>query len=207
MEAAVVGVTGSMGSGKSTFARFLAGDTGEHLDADAIANRMLEPGEPGYQPVVEAFGEELLDEAGRIDREALADRVFDDPDRLERLEEILHPLVSDRIVRRLAEDSEDSAPFYVLDVPLLYESGGDALCDWVVVVTAPPEAVKRRLRERAVSSEEIDRRRARQMDEAEKAERADQVVENTGGLDELRQRARELRARITGGEIPPSSNP
>lgn len=203
MEAVVIGVTGSMGSGKSTFAGFLAGDTGEHLDADAIANRMLEPGEPGYEPVVEAFGEELLDEEGTIDHAVLADRVFEADERLETLEGIVHPLVSDRIARRL---EESDVPFFVLDVPLLYESGADALCDWVVVVTAPPETVVRRLRDQGIPEEEVERRRARQMDETSKVERADQVVENTGGLDELRQRARQLRVRIMDGEIPPSSN-
>lgn len=203
MEAVVIGVTGSMGSGKSTFAGFLAGDTGEHLDADAIANRMLEPGEPGFEPVVEAFGEELLDEEGTIDHAVLADRVFEADERLETLEGIVHPLVSDRIARRL---EESDVPFFVLDVPLLYESGADALCDWVVVVTAPPETVVRRLRDQGIPEEEVERRRARQMDETSKVERADQVVENTGGLDELRQRARQLRVRIMDGEIPPSSN-
>lgn len=199
----MIGVTGSMGSGKSTFAGFLAGDTGEHLDADAIANRMLEPGEPGFEPVVEAFGEELLDEEGTIDHAVLADRVFEADERLETLEGIVHPLVSDRIARRL---EESDVPFFVLDVPLLYESGADALCDWVVVVTAPPETVVRRLRDQGIPEEEVERRRARQMDETSKVERADQVVENTGGLDELRQRARQLRVRIMDGEIPPSSN-
>lgn len=183
-----------MGSGKSTFSRFLAGDTGEHLDADAIANRMLEPDQPGYEPVVEAFGESILDGEGHIDREALAERVFEEDDRLETLEAIVHPLVSDRIARRL---ESDEASFYVLDVPLLFESGADELCDRVVVVTAPLDLVRDRLREDGVSPEEVERRRARQMGETQKIQRADEVVENTGGLDELREKARELRGRLT----------
>lgn len=183
-----------MGSGKSTFSRFLAGETGEHLDADAIANRVLEPDQPGYEPVVESFGESILDEEGHIDHEALAERVFEEEDRLETLEAIVHPLVSERIARRL-ESGE--ASFYVLDVPLLFESGADELCDRVVVVTAPLDLVRERLREEGVPPEEIDRRRARQMSETQKTERADEVVENTGGLDELRQKARELRGRLT----------
>lgn len=203
MSAPVIGVTGSMGSGKSTFARFLAADVGEHLDADEIANRMLEPGEPGYDPVVDAFGEAILDDDGRVDHTRLADHVFGDEEKLNTLESILHPLVGQRIAEAM---SDCEAVFYVLDVPLLFESGTDELCDHVVVVTAPLETVQQRLAETGISPDEVKRRRSRQMSEERKIDRADEVVENTGRLDELKDRAASLRARILNGRIVSSTD-
>lgn len=189
----VIGVTGAMGVGKTTFCRYLAEDGGEHLDADTIAKKLMVPGHAAYQPVVEAFGTYITDEQGYIQPDRLAEEVFGDPQQLERLESILHPLVVDRIREKVSQSRKS---FYVVDAPLLFEVGLDQLCDWVVVVTAPEDLVHDRMEDRGFTREQIDERRAQQMSEEEKIRRADEVISNRGNQEELKQKARELRERI-----------
>ena len=190
----VIGVTGSMGSGKTTFARFLAsaGD-GEHLDADEIAKRLMNPGRAGYEPVLEEFGTYITDEQGYIQPDKLADEVFGNPEKLSRLESILHPLVRQHMEETIKEARKS---FYVLDVPLLFEAGMQELCDWTVTVVADVEKVVERMTERGFSRENIEQRRKRQMSEEEKIKRADEVVRNNGSLEELSQRAEQILERI-----------
>lgn len=188
-----IGVTGSIGTGKSTFCRFLAEGGGEHLDADAIAKELMKPGHKGYDSVIDAFGTFITDEKGRIQPDVLAEQVFTDREKLDTLEGILHPLVIERIQGRIAEARHN---FYVIDAPLLFEAGVDRLCDWVVVVTAPEEDVAERLEVRGMSPEQIERRRSRQLPEEEKIERADEVVQNDGDLDDLKEKASQLRDRV-----------
>lgn len=202
MPTPVVGVTGSIGTGKSTFAEFLSGEDGQHLDADDIAKDLMRPGHEGYEPVVEEFGKVIIDEDGYLRPDKLAEEVFSNPEKLSKLESILHPLVIDELAEEI-EKGESS--FYVVEAPLLFESGADDLCDWVVTVTAPEAVVNKRLKERPFSDEDIKRRRDRQLPQSEKAQRADETVENNGSLEDLKQKAHELRKRVedrnfSGGE-------
>lgn len=189
----VVGVTGTIGTGKSTFCEFLSQQGGEHLDADRIAKKLMNPGHAGYQPVVDAFGTAITDEKGYIQPEKLAREVFGDPDKLKRLESILHPLVKERIEERITESRKS---FYIIDAPLMFEADVDELCDLVVVVAADPEVVEKRIQKRGMTSRQIEQRRSRQMSQQEKIERADQVIYNNGSLDELRQKANDLAQKI-----------
>jgi len=188
-----VGVTGSIGTGKSTFCDFLAKEGGKHLNADNIAKDLMKPGHAGYDPVIDEFGTKITDEKGYVQPNRLAEEVFTDAEKLETLEGILHPLVARRIQRTIGEARHS---FYVIDAPLLFEAGMDDICDWVVVVTAPDDVVNKRLKARGMTSEEIKQRRSRQMPEPEKMERADDVIHNDGALDELEQKADDLRSRI-----------
>lgn len=193
MSTPVVGVTGTIGTGKSTFARFLTEDEGTCIDADQVAKDLMRPGYPAHEEVVEEFGKEIIDEDGYLQPDKLAEVVFGDEEKLETLESILHPLVIEEMADRI--EQADSS-FYVLEVPLLFESGSDELCDWVVVVTAPEDRVNERLEERDMDPEDVERRRSRQLSEDEKIRRADEVVENDGSPEELRERARSLARRI-----------
>lgn len=193
MSTPVIGVTGTIGTGKSTFARFLTEGGGIHIDADQVAKNLMRPGHRAHEQVVEEFGKAIIDEDGYLQPDKLAEVVFEDEEELERLESILHPLVVEEMAERIG--STDSS-FYVLEVPLLFESGSDELCDWVVVVTAPEQKVNERLEERDMDPRDIDRRRARQLPEAEKILLADEVVENDGSLEDLRRRAEALVKRI-----------
>ncbi|MFB6347620.1 MAG: dephospho-CoA kinase [bacterium] len=202
MSTPVIGVTGTIGTGKSTFAETLTSQQGTHLDADDIAKDLMRPGHEGYDPVVEEFGKSILDEDGFLRPDKLAEEVFSDTDKLSKLESILHPLVIDKLAEKI-EQSDSS--FYVIEAPLLFESGADELCDWVVTVTAPEEIVNRRLKDRPLSDEDIKRRRERQLDQSEKARRADQVIDNRGSLNDLKEQARQLEQKIldrnlVGGE-------
>ena len=143
MSTPVIGITGSIGTGKSTFANYLAELGGEHLDADLIAKDLMRPGHEGYEPVVEEFGTYITDESGYIRPEVLAEEVFSDREKLDRLESIIHPIVKDKIRCRVSKPQKS---FYIIDAPLLFEVEMEDLCDWIVVVTAPEEKVKKRLR-------------------------------------------------------------
>ncbi len=189
----VVGVTGSIGTGKSTFAQLLTENGGTYIDADQLAKNLMKPDREAYDAVVEEFGPEILDEEGQIDNEALADRVFQDPDNLDKLEAIVHPLVIESISEQIRNTE---STYYVVEAALLFESDMDELCNWVVVVTAPRESVHERLKDRGISVDEIKRRRSRQLSQDEKVKRADQVVKNDGTVEELRRSSEEVLQRI-----------
>lgn len=193
MSTPVIGITGTIGTGKSTFAELLTQEEGEHIDADTIAKDLMRPGHEAHQEVVEEFGKSIIDKDGFIQPDKLAEVVFTDEDKLETLESILHPLVLDTIAERIEEKDKS---FYAIEAPLLFESGADKLCDWVVVVTAPDDLVDERLKDRPLSQEDVNRRRERQMPESEKIERADQVIENDGTLEDLSEKAERLLQRI-----------
>jgi len=177
----VLGLTGSIGMGKSTAAAMLRRLGVPVHDADAAVHRLLEPGGAAVAPVTAAFpGSATEDPATgkrRIDRVALGRLVFADPAALRRLEAILHPLVradERRFRRRMAARHR---PLVVLDIPLLFESGGDRRCDVTLVVTAPPRIQRARVMARPRMTEErFAAIVAKQMPDAAKRRRADFVV-------------------------------
>ncbi len=189
----VIGVTGSIGSGKTTFSSAFAGRNGLHLNADNIARDLIEAGNPAHEAVIEQFGSEIVDERGQIKRNKLAEKVFSDSDKLKRLEEIVHPLVKEKIEEIIDRGAHD---FYVVDAPLLFEAGFDDLCQTVVVITAPAEQVKRRLAKRGVGADEIKRRRRHQMPREEKIARGELIIDNSGSIEELKDKASRLREEI-----------
>lgn len=180
----VIGVTGTIGTGKSTVLRILEESGAEVIDADRVAHEVMEPGGPAYQAVVEAFGPEILDPDGRVNRRKLGELVFNDRESLARLEQIVHPVVFETIKKRVANTSR---PVVVIEAIKLLEAGlSVTICDEVWVVVADPEVQLARLRERGVGEAEARRRLAMQTPQAQLVERADVVIDNNYDLDALR---------------------
>jgi dephospho-CoA kinase len=191
----ILGLTGSLGMGKSTTAGFFAEAGVPVHDADAVVHRLYE-GEAA--PAIEAaFPGTTV--AGKVDRTRLAARVVDNPAALQKLEAIVHPLVSAAKERFLGEAQARGAQVVVLDIPLLFETGGDQKVDAVVVVSAPGDVQRQRVLERpGMTVDKLDALLARQMADGEKRRRADFVVDTSQGFDAARTRVQEiLRAVAT----------
>jgi dephospho-CoA kinase len=185
----VLGLTGSLAMGKSTTARFFAEAGVPVHDADAAVHRLYE-GE-AVAAVEAAFPGTTT--GGKVDRNRLAARVLDDPAALQRLEGIVHPLVRESERRFLAQAEEAGAVLAVLDIPLLFETGGDRRVDAVVVVSAPAEVQRRRMLERpGMTEQKLSALLARQLPDAEKRQRADFVVDTSLGFDAARAQVREI---------------
>ena len=179
-----VGLTGAIGSGKSTVARLLAARGAVVLDADAATRELQRPGQPVHRRIVERFGPAVVDRRGELDRRALAEIAFADPAALADLEALVHPEVRAVLDRRLGEAAGPGV-VAVLDVPLLLESGHYAV-DGVVVVDCPPEVALRRLvAQRGMSEEDARARLGRQLAREERLAAADVVVDNAGPLEAL----------------------
>jgi dephospho-CoA kinase len=189
-----VGLTGGIGSGKSTVSAMLAKLGARIIDADALAHEALAPGGPAYEPVVRAFGRRVLTSDGSVDRKALADIVFRDEDRRRLLEAIVHPVVLAEAERLTAEiSSREPDAVVVLDAALLVESGAHARMDRLVVVWCSPGTQMSRLTEKCgLTPEEAALRIAAQMPLDEKRSYADHVVDNDGKIDDTLRQVEEL---------------
>ena len=179
----VIGVTGGVGTGKSTVAKMFQELGAMVLDADAMAHQLMEPKRLAWRRVVELFGEDVLNEDQTINRRRLAQVVFRDSERRRQLEEIIHPPVLRQIKQRLHRLRRLRRILaVVLDVPLLVEVGAQGMVDTLVVVTAPRDVQSQRLRNRYGDTEEVEARIAAQMDLSAKAALADYVVDNADGM-------------------------
>ena len=189
----VLGLTGSLGMGKSTTAGFFAELCVPVHDADAAVHRLYKA---EAVPLIEAAFPGTTAH-GEVDREKLAKRVLDDPAEVKKLEAIVHPLVRAAEEHFLAEAKRKSAKVAVLDIPLLFETGGDRRCDAVVVVSAPEEVRRTRIFERpGMTAQKFAAIAANQMPDAEKRKRADFVVDTSKGFDAAREQVREILARV-----------
>ena len=196
----VIGLTGGVGTGKSTVAGMFRKLGATVFDADRIVHRLLEPGTPVWRRIRAEFGREISEEDGRIQRSRLGRIVFNDRARLKRLNRIVHPAVR-REIRRGLRDLRRRSPsaVAVLDVPLLLESGSAYPADAVVVVTAPQRKAARRLQRRSGwSAKEMKRRSSFQMPLREKVKKADFVVRNGGDLASTRRQVARVWRQITG---------
>jgi len=183
----VLGVTGSIASGKSTVAKMFAELGAAVVSADELAREVVVPGEPALSAVVAAFGAGVLRADGRLDRDELGRRVFADPAARKRLEAILHPAIRARAEQRLAELRRSQVPLVVYEAPLLFEAGAEGRVDAVLTVTVDEEEQLRRVVERdGLSVEEARRRIAAQMPQAEKAARSDFRIDSGCSLQTLR---------------------
>jgi dephospho-CoA kinase len=173
-----IGLTGGIGSGKSTVAALLAQRGARVIDADRIAREVVEPGTPGLAAVVAEFGDGVLTPDGALDRPALAARVFADPAARARLDAVVHPLVRARAAELVAEAPADAV--VVQDVPLLVESGQAAAFDLVLVVETDLETRVARLVDRGLSAEDARARIAVQATDEQRRAVADVVLRNDG---------------------------
>ncbi len=182
-----VGLTGGVASGKSTVAARLADLGAVVIDADQLAREVVERGTPGLAAVVEEFGEELLTPDGDLDRPAMGRLVFADEAARRRLEAIVHPLVFERYAELEEQASADAV--VVHDIPLLVESGRAGEFDAVLVVDVPAEVqIDRMLTQRGWTREDAEARIAAQATRDQRLAVATHVIENTGSLNELRDR-------------------
>ncbi|MBO1269420.1 dephospho-CoA kinase [Arthrobacter cavernae] len=186
-----IGLTGGIASGKSLVASTLKELGAVLIDADVIAREVVEPGTPGLARVVEAFGPGVLDVGGRLDRPALGAIVFKEPARREVLNGIIHPLVRERAAAMLSAAA--SGDVVVQDIPLLVETGQGSSFHLVLVVDAPDAVRVRRMVEyRGMTPDEAASRMAAQSTRAERLAAADVVLDNSGGVEEIRARVQEL---------------
>lgn len=181
----LVGLTGGIGSGKSTVAAMLLERGAELIDADEISREIVEPGEEAWGKIVEHFGDEILREDGRLDRDKLAAIVFADEAQRSVLNQITHPRVMDRMAQRMAVLADTDA-IVVCDVPLLTERGSQNLFQIIVVVEAAEEVrIERLMDSRGYTREQAVERIQAQASSDERRAIADVVIENDGDLDAL----------------------
>jgi dephospho-CoA kinase len=185
----ILGLTGSIGMGKSTTAKLFEEAGVPVYDADASVHRLYE-GEAA--PAIEAaFPGTTVD--GKVDRTRLSAKVMHDPAAMKQLEQIVHPMLGASRQKFFADAEKSGAPVAVVDVPLLYETGGEKRVDAVVVVTTTPEIQRERILARDnMTGEKLDAILARQLPDAEKRKRADFVVDTSHGLDPVRLRIRDI---------------
>lgn len=195
MRPIVIGLTGGIGCGKSHVLETLVALGAEGIDADKIAHDVMAPGGPAYDPLIAAFGPQVVGPDGAIDRAKLGALVFRDPDALARLEGIVHPAVYEATKARV---EKSGAPVVVIEAIKLLEAGlSVTLCDEVWVVTCSEAAQLDRLaRTRGMSAEEVQRRRANQMPHDQMAGQADRVIDTNGTLAETEEKVRRLWLKL-----------
>lgn len=182
----VIGLTGNIATGKSLVRRMLESLGAFGIDADALAHKVIKPGSQGYYHVVKEFGQSVLAPGGEVNRAKLGEIVFADPHALQRLEAIIHPLVGNEI-NRIASEVDDKT--IVIEAIKLIEAGLDKQCDTLWVTWSITELqVARLMQSRRMDLEEAYRRISAQPPQELKIGQADQVIENNGSIQELRER-------------------
>jgi dephospho-CoA kinase len=211
-----VGLTGGIGSGKSTVADLLVEQGAVLIDADRVAREVVAPGGPAYQPIIDRFGPAVVDGVGLIDRPRLASLVFGHPEALADLNAITHPAIGVEMITR--KDSYAGTPaIVVMDIPLLKSIHRQTLSlAAVVVVDVPTElALERLVTQRGMDREDAEARIGSQIDRQARLEGADLVIDNTGDQDQLRGQVEKVWAALVerrdsgylpGGEGTPATN-
>lgn len=205
----VLGLSGGIGSGKSTVTRILAELGATTIDADAIVHELQAPGQPMLAEIAAAFGEAVIRADGSLDREAVGAIVFRDEQARTRLGAIVHPPVIAEMGRRTKLAVERGDPLVVVDIPLLFEgrvagrgSGATGEFDATVCVWVPRDVqVERTMARDDCSRDEAERRVSAQLPIDEKRAMADHVIDNSGTLEETREQVRALVARLTQGRL------
>ncbi len=192
-----VGLTGGIACGKSTVAAVMRALGCRVLEADALAHRLIEPGQPAYDAVLNEFGSQVRAADGRIDRAKLAAIVFADPNKLERLNRIVHPRVVEALDRELAElTRSEPGAVVVVEAALLIEASYHERLDRLVVAWCEPEQQVERLLARGMTREEALRRIGAQMRLDQKRRMADDEIDCSGSLDETRRQVASVVAKL-----------
>ena len=188
-----IGLTGGIGSGKSTVASLLAERGATVVSADAIARELVQPGSPVLTALAERFGPDIIHASGELDRQTLADRAFASADGTVALDAIMHPLIRDEAERALTQ----ATGIVVYDMPLLAETDQQELVDIVVVVDVPESVQVERASLRGLSRDDVERRMKRQSTRADRLAIADFVLDNSGTLDDLARQVDLLWLNVT----------
>ncbi len=207
----VIGLTGGIGSGKSTVVRMLEQKGAVLLSADAVGHEVYLPGRPAWQEIVDAFGRQVVAEDGTIDRKKLGAIAFSDPQQLQRLNAITHPRMKEMMREKLQAERAGGTQVAVLEAALLFDAGWDDLTDEVWVTVVPPELAARRTAERSgLSVEEVLSRIRAQMSNEERIARSQVVIDTGCPLERTRKQVDEewerLMERLPArpGETPPA---
>jgi dephospho-CoA kinase len=200
-----VGLTGGLGTGKSTVAGLLLKLGIPVIDADRLAKQVVEPGSQGLAKVIQVFGPEILSSSKTLDREKMAGLVFSDPKKLKQLEEILHPLVQEEVRHQKKWLMDQHTPWAVYDVPLLFEKKLQAQFDSILLVTCSKEKQWERIRKRNHwNDQEIQKRVDSQLPLKDKIELSHHILQNDGSLEDLQKKVAtfvQLMNDETQGEI------
>ncbi|HEC19998.1 MAG TPA: dephospho-CoA kinase [Gammaproteobacteria bacterium] len=191
----IIGLTGGIGSGKSTVSQYFAELGVPVIDADQLTRQLVEPGQPALQEIFEQLGHELLTVEGELDRAQLRRRIFAHPEQRQTLEAILHPRAREAAEQQLSVLRASSPPpdYVILSVPLLIESGWSDLVDRVLVVDTPPELQRQRASQRdGLDAEQIDAVMQTQVDRDTRLAAADDVIHNDSDLATLRKQVEAL---------------
>ncbi len=193
---AIVGLTGGIGSGKSTVVRMF-GDLGVHwIDADDVAREVVEPGTPALKAIAEHFGADILDAAGALDRAKLRAIVFETPEEREWLEALLHPIIREELIRQLKPDNY-SLPYVLLVTPLLFETDQHKLVDYALVVDVPVDVqIERTVARDANSREQVERIIAAQMPRDQRRGKADAIIDNNRPHVDVERQVHELHKKM-----------
>lgn len=179
----IIGITGGIASGKSTVSNYLIRCGYSVVDADQVARQVVAPGTSGLKKIVQTFGPKILTGDGRLNRQKLGQMVFDSPNQLQRLNEILQPLIRQEIIRQLTALQRADHQLIFLDAPLLFEQHYDALCDLVmVVVVSPAIQLERLMKRNQLTVEQAESRIKSQMPLAAKEALSDLVIDNNSTI-------------------------
>lgn len=193
----IIGLTGGIATGKSTADKFFERKGIPIIDTDQIAHHIYDPGKIAWKEIKDEFGEQVVNFDQTINRQVLGKIVFSDPDKMQKLNHITHPQVLIEVKNKITEFEKVDTPIVVLDVPLLYESGYENLCDQVIVITLPEKLqIKRLIKRNNLNYEDALKRINSQMPLAQKAKLADYVVDNSGSVNDLDEQLSEVLKKI-----------
>ncbi len=189
----IIGLTGGIATGKSSVAELFEELGAVRVDTDCLARKAVEPGKPAWQKIICEFGREILDDEQRIDRKALAAIVFNDNEKLKRLNGIIHPVVRALLREQIAEAVGQGAKVIVVEVPLLFEAGFENEVDKIITVSVNEQIQFARLMQRSsITEAEAVKRIESQMPQNEKLERADMVIDNSGTWEKTKEQIIDL---------------
>ncbi|HAA45770.1 MAG: dephospho-CoA kinase [Halomonas sp. 54_146] len=192
----IIGLTGGIGSGKSTVARAFETFGAAWVDADDVAREVVNPGEPALLAIKQRFGSQVINQDGTLNRAALRDIVFKDPAQRQWLESITHPKIRERLLQHIERLKNAGAPYVLLVSPLLFESGQDALVNRCAVVDVPTELqLLRTLKRDGVSESQVHAILAAQLPREQRLAKADDVIDNSGDHDSMMQQVSQLHER------------
>lgn len=191
----IIGLTGGIGSGKSTVTKLFSSYGVPIIDADTIARQVTSPGQPALREICALFGEEIVDDNGQLKRKQLRNIIFSDRQKREQLEAILHPLIQQRMLEQAAMASHRAA-YAILSIPLLLESGWQHLLDRILVI----DTNERNQLQRTMQRDNIDKKTAQtiidtQINRQDRLLAADDIIDNEGSIDELQQQVQQLHQK------------
>lgn len=190
----VIGLTGSIGSGKSTVALFFKELGAKVIDADLVARQVVEPGKPAINELKEAFGNTIIHDDGSLNRKLVAEIVFNSDEKRERLNSIIHPRIFDEIKNTIENYREEGAEVVILEAALILEKKGlIKLIDELIVVSIDEQNQKKRLAERGdLTQDQINARIKSQLSNSEKIKHADYIIENNNGLENTHDQVKKI---------------